>query len=202
MTQRSPKHRTRPAPSPVEQHVGPRLRELRLERGYRLKEVAQGTGLSISFLSMLENGACDITLGRLLKLVAFYRVGIADLVPDEWQQPKDDSIVRRNERRKISSPSEGVSLYLLAPDGTDRRAMTPELVVYTEGAEIIDFDSHEGDEFIFFVSGSIELIREGHEPAILRAGDSAYYSARIPHRHRNVGKRGAKVLAAVTPARL
>jgi mannose-6-phosphate isomerase-like protein (cupin superfamily) len=167
-----------------------------------LKEVAAGTGVSVSFLSVVENGASDITLGRLLRLLEFYRVGVSDLLPDNWQQSKDELIVRRTERREINSPSEGVSLYLLAPDGMQTRAMTPELIVYDQHAEIIDFDSHNGDEFIYVIKGVIELIREGHEPAILRAGDSAYYDARTPHRHRNIGKRSAEVLAAVTPARL
>jgi quercetin dioxygenase-like cupin family protein len=187
---------------PVERQVGPRLRELRLERGYRLKEVADATGLSMSFLSMVENAACDITLGRLMRLVAFYRIGIAELVPDDWHDAKDESVVRRNERRHISSPTEGVDLYLLAPDGARARAMTPELIVYNAGAEIVDYDAHDGEEFIFVVSGAVELIRDGRQPVVLRSGDSAHYPGDVPHRHRNAGKSRAKVLVTVTPARL
>lgn len=183
-----------------QQHVGSRLRECRLERGYRLKEVAHGTGLSMSFLSMVENELCDITLGRLMRLVAFYRIGIAELLPDEGHHSKSRDIVRRSERRHISSPSEGVDLYLLAPDGS--RAMTPEIVVYQPGAEILEYDSHEGEEFLFVITGAIELIREGKDPVVLRAGDSAYYRGSEPHRHRNTGIGVAKALVTVTPARL
>ena len=80
--------------------------------------------------------------------------------------------------------------------------MTPELIVYNQGAEILEYDAHPGDEFLFVVSGAIELIREARTPVVLRAGDSAYYPGWIPHRHRNAANGRAKVLITVTPARL
>ena len=46
--------------------LGARLRELRRSRGVSLAEVAEGTGISASFLSTVEKGKSDITVSRLM----------------------------------------------------------------------------------------------------------------------------------------
>jgi quercetin dioxygenase-like cupin family protein len=179
--------------------IGARLQAVRVARGYSLKEVAEGAELSASFLSMVENEQCDITVGRLLRLLVFYGVGISELVPD-GADTTDDVVVRRADRRHIDSASEGVQLFLLAPELP--RIMSPELLVFEPGAVVAEFDCHDGEEFIYVKQGTIELILEGREPIALRTGDSAYYAASRPHMHRNVGKTKATMLAVVTPPRI
>ena len=44
--------------------LGARLRQLRRSRGVSLADVAEGTGISSSFLSMVEKGKSDITISR------------------------------------------------------------------------------------------------------------------------------------------
>jgi Helix-turn-helix domain len=56
--------------SPVES-LGTKLRSLRLARRLALTEVAAGTGISSSFLSLVENGKNDLTVARLIKLVSY-----------------------------------------------------------------------------------------------------------------------------------
>ena len=80
----------------LENHVGERLRELRRERGLSLAEVAEGTGISTSFLSVLETGRSDITLGRLMKLVKFFGTSVEELLPEA---PSVDASLVRVTRR-------------------------------------------------------------------------------------------------------
>src|SRR5438105_3725718 len=61
--------------------LGDALKALRRQRGYSLVQVAKETGISKSFLSLVESGRSDITIGRLLRLVTFYGAHIADLLP-------------------------------------------------------------------------------------------------------------------------
>jgi transcriptional regulator with XRE-family HTH domain len=44
--------------------LGGALRELRKEKGSSLVQVADATGISKSFLSLVESGRSDITIGR------------------------------------------------------------------------------------------------------------------------------------------
>ena len=62
-------------------HLGGALRALRLQRRASLVEVASATGISKSFLSLVENDRSDITIGRLLRLVNYYGADMADLFP-------------------------------------------------------------------------------------------------------------------------
>ena len=79
--------------------LGEKLRQLRLERGESLTRVADATGISSSFLSLVETGRSDLTVARLVRLAAHYGVPVTDLLPDE----EDDrpEIVRRKNQRRI-----------------------------------------------------------------------------------------------------
>ncbi len=71
--------------------LGTRLRQLRKSRGVSLAEVAEGTGISASFLSMVEKGKSDITVSRLMRLVHWFGVSIADLVQEPDRSPSRSS---------------------------------------------------------------------------------------------------------------
>jgi transcriptional regulator with XRE-family HTH domain len=54
--------------------LGPRIRELRQGRGLTLEQVAADTGLSVSFLSMLERDKVSISVDNLERLANYYEV--------------------------------------------------------------------------------------------------------------------------------
>src|SRR6476646_7075749 len=60
--------------------VGPRLRQLRLEREATLTDLAEETGISVSTLSRLESGQRKPTLELLLPLARAHRVALDELV--------------------------------------------------------------------------------------------------------------------------
>ena len=52
------------------------------------------------------------------------------------------------------------------------------------GRSMDEFDGwvrHEGEEFLYVLTGVIRLYTEFYEPAELRRGDSAYYDATMGH---------------------
>lgn len=175
--------------------LGSRLRTLRQERRYSLAQVAAGAELSTSFLSLVENGRSDITISRLVRLLNFYKVGISDLLSDSGS--RDEIVVRKEDTLDLYSSSEGIAMFLLAPDG--RRAMMPILCEFDPEGHSAEFSKHEGEEFVHVLKGSIELQVEGSELVVLEPGDSAYFQARRPHSYRNVGGGTARVIAVVTP---
>src|SRR5262249_40404772 len=78
--------------------LGEALKLLRHQRGHSLIEVSRGTGISRSFLSLVESGRSDITIGRLLRLVTFYGAQISDLLPQD--EAHDPIVVKREEQRE------------------------------------------------------------------------------------------------------
>jgi XRE family transcriptional regulator, regulator of sulfur utilization len=57
-----------------------RLRELRQERGQRLKDVSEIAGISIPYLSDLERGRTNPSLETLQTLAAAYGISVHDLL--------------------------------------------------------------------------------------------------------------------------
>ena len=62
----------------------------------------------------------------------------------------------------------------------------------TELADPAEWSSHEGEEFIYILSGSIELHTEFYEPLRLDSGDSAYFDSQMRHTFVNLGTRGRR----------
>jgi transcriptional regulator with XRE-family HTH domain len=176
--------------------MGARLRALRNENGYSLADVAKGTGLSASFLSLVENDRSDITISRLMRVVDFYGIRMSELIEEVPQV--DSMVVRKDEHRHLYSRAEGIDVHLLAP--TAQGAMMPVLTIYEPRGEWAQFKSAPGTEvFIHVLAGRLELDVEGHEPVVLRTGDSAYFRADRPHRLRNPGKSVVRTIGVVTP---
>jgi quercetin dioxygenase-like cupin family protein/DNA-binding Xre family transcriptional regulator len=185
------------ATTPSRTHsLGEALRTLRAARGYSLGDVAAATGISRSFLSLVENGKSDITVGRLTRLLEFFDVSLSDLVPAP--APADPEIVRPAERRLLRSESEGIDFILLAPDR--ERQMMPMLVEFQPGAQLAEHGQHPGEEFILVLSGELELDLERSAPRRLKAGDAAYYPGTRPHRYRNASQtKPLRLLCVDTP---
>jgi transcriptional regulator with XRE-family HTH domain len=174
-----------------------RLKALRQQQGLSLADVATGTGLSASFISLIENGKSDITFSRLYRLVQFYGIGLTDLAPN---RESSLSIVRAGEERRIYSPAEGIEVVLLVADTT--RLMLPMLVTYQPGAEMSELAKHEGEDFLHVTEGCFLLEIEGSESVILEKGDSAYYSAAVPHKQRNLSTSISSFFGVMTPPML
>lgn len=178
--------------------LGQRLRQLRASRGLSLAEVADGTAISPSFLSIVENGQSDITVSRLMRLVNWYGVSVADLLQDADTSPV--RVVRANEHRSLELSNERIEILMLTPDG--HSAMLPVINVYAEGGAMADAARHEGEEFVHVLAGTIELTIGDAEPLVLGPGDSAYYRGDVPHSFRNTGKGEARFLGVTTPPNL
>ena len=179
--------------------LGERLRAVRAERGFSLAKVARGTSISQSFLSLVETGQTDITIGRLIRLVAFYGLHVSDLLPPSLSS--DRIVVRKGEQQHISSPAEGIDVYLLTSD-TSRRTMMPIVVTFEPGGGLAEYTEHDGEEFVHVLKGSIRAEIDGHEPIILRKDDNVHFRANRRHSYRNPGKSTAIVLAVITPPTL
>lgn len=175
-----------------------KLRALRQQRNLSLSDVADGTQISASFLSLVENGKSDITIGRLTRLVEFFGISITDLLPSSNQD--DAHVVRKGEGPRLRSPVESIEIALLTPD--TRRSMMPMLLDFEPGAHRAEYGSHPPgtEEFLHVISGELILELEGGEPRRLRAGDSAYYPGDRPHMFRNASQsRRLRVLCINNP---
>jgi len=52
--------------------IGPKIKEIRLQKGLKLKDVADKTGLPISLISQAENNNTAPSLSTLIKLANYF----------------------------------------------------------------------------------------------------------------------------------
>ena len=93
---------------PAAETVGAHLRQARSARSLSLADVAQATGISASFLSLVEKDKSDITIGRLVRLIDFYGISISDILPGAVSSGYPQVVRRRSggcstRRRKAST---------------------------------------------------------------------------------------------------
>jgi transcriptional regulator with XRE-family HTH domain len=162
--------------------VGAALRQVRTARSLSLQDVATATGISASFLSMVENDRSDITIGRLVKLIEFYGISVTDLLPFSAAAEYPE-VVTPDARKLLHSPAEGISLSLLAVD--TQRQLMPLEAEFEPGAGVAEPGRHAGEEWVYVLEGELRLELDGVEPRILGPGDAAYYPAERPHRLTN-----------------
>jgi len=171
------------------QLVGRQLRKLRNERGLSLTEVAEATGISQSFLSLVETGKNDITFGRLVRVLEFYGVGFDDLLGE----PAGDVVVlRAGDVSHVVSSGEGIDVLMLAHKL--HAPMTPLIAVYEPGGETSEPVAGPHDQFVYVLEGSVEITLETKEPIRLNAGDSAYIVSDRPRSYRNPARKKSRVL--------
>jgi transcriptional regulator with XRE-family HTH domain len=162
------------------QSLGARLKAVRRARRLSLAEVSEATDVSASFLSLVENDKSDIAIGRLVRLIEFYGISIADLLPGESVSGRYPDVVTSAARRRLHSESEGIDIYLLTSMTRDRQMM-PLLVEIDPGARLAEPGRHAGEEWVHVLDGRLRLELEGVEARILHAGDSGYYPSSRPH---------------------
>jgi DNA-binding transcriptional MerR regulator/mannose-6-phosphate isomerase-like protein (cupin superfamily) len=173
-------------------NLGLRLRLVRSSRGLSLAEVANEVGISVGFLSAIERSAMSASVATLRRLAKFYKLNILDFFD---QSGAKQYLVRPSERRQLQA-SDGVRMELLA---WGNPVMEPHLFHVAPGAGSGEEEySHEGEEFLFLLSGALSLVVDGKE-FWLQKGDSFYFESSTPHRWANTTKKEAVVLWVNTP---
>ena len=110
-------------------------------------------------------------------LVSCYRISITDLLKDG--NANQLHVVKATGRKELALDGEGISVFLLAPEGG--HAMLPVLNDYAVHGHMEEPAKHEGEEFVFVLEGTIELTIEG-EPSGSRRGRQRLLPGRRPAR--------------------
>jgi transcriptional regulator with XRE-family HTH domain len=185
-------------------HIGGKIRELRKKAGFVLQDLSDRTGLSKSLLSQIEKEVISPPVATLLKISKALNVNIGFFFQDSDPDEKV-VLVRRDESKVIDSRyfgrEESGYYYEALAYKKPKKYMEPFLVEFKrKRAEKLSYFSHEGEEFIYLLEGRLEF-RTEDQHYLLYPGDSLYFESSIPHAYRALGRRNAKALTVVYPAR-
>jgi DNA-binding transcriptional MerR regulator/mannose-6-phosphate isomerase-like protein (cupin superfamily) len=183
--------KVRPAADGSASAIGMHLRQLRARRKLSLAQVADAVGISVGFLSAMERSQMSGSVGTLRKLARFYKTNILDFFDANGASSRQ---VRSSER-KVLEAGAGVRMELLAWGNT---VMEPHLFRIAPDSGSGDSYTHEGEEFIYILSGELEIALNDEEYR-LKPGDSFYFESATPHRWKNPGRKETVVLWVNTP---
>ena len=176
-------------------NLGQRVRDLRKARGWTLEQAAVQAGLARSTLSKIENGQMSPTYEALKKLAE----GLAVSVPQLFTPPSRAQVTgRRAVTRAGEGQAQATATYeheLLAQALT-RKQMLPYRA-RIRARDIAEFDGwvrHDGEEFLYVLTGMVRLYTEFYEPVDMKRGDSAYYDATMGHNVVSVSEEDATIL--------
>lgn len=176
-------------------NLGARVRALRKAHNWTLEQAAQKAGLARSTLSKIENGQMSPTFDAVKKLAE----GLNISVPQLFTPPRGDQILGR---MAVTRSGEGkphttaTYEHELLGAGLKSKQMIPYRACI-RARSIDEFDGwvrHDGEEFLYVLSGTLTFYTEFYEPIEMRSGDSAYYDAAMGHNVVSVGQQDAVIL--------
>ena len=175
----------------VRRDLGKRLKDLRGRRGATLAEMAEETGISRSFLHMVESGESDISVGRLVAISNYFGTSVAELLAPH-QGTLDIEVFGRDDGRQFVSVEDGVDIRFL---GRSRWKLSPTMVEYEvdsqvtfslDDPEFLSQDLHR-EMFLHVISGAFALVPPTDPQVRLAKGQSALVRGRLS-RIENVGR--------------
>ncbi len=164
--------------------VGKRIQTYREKLGLEVDDLAGKVGLPAQLISNFEDGQVAPSIGVMVKLARALGQRVGTFTDD---QAAADPIVTRLAEREESIAShkentEGHYRYFAMGAGKTDRHMEPFYIKISPKAEVNEKDvsTHEGEEFIVVVSGTVELTY-GKDVHVLKEGDTMYYNSLVPH---------------------
>jgi len=191
---------------------GKRITELCKTYSISVEVLSERSGLPIEMIERIQKEDLIPDLAPLVKIARALGVRLGTLLDDH---EKLGPVIARagaaedtarfitglpdaNKSSTTEKRQGGLTFKALASEKGGRH-MEPFIVDIEPSAEQ-QKSTHEGEEFIYIISGSLAL-EYGSQKEVLNAGDSVYYDSIVPHRVISADGKPVKILAVIyTPA--
>lgn len=207
------------------EELGKRIRQERLKRGYTIRELAEYSGLSKGFISLIERDKAHPSITSLKKIAQFFGISVVGLFgigndtdeKAEVNRIHDEStsfenlnknkinnyidkieIVRNGSRKKLIFSYSSIEYEMVTPD-MQRKLQILHLKLNpgdTSGEK--PFPSGIGEKCALVLKGTLEYIIDGNT-IILEEGDSVYFPSKCTQSWKGLGTEPIEVLIVMTP---
>ena len=181
--------------------VGAKIKALRETREISVAELAERTGLEEEQIARIEDNIDIPSLAPLIKIARALGVRLGTFLDDQddhgavvWRkQETSDTISFSNNSMDARTH---MHYRALSKSKADRH-MEP-FIIDIDTTDSLDYvlSSHEGEEFIFVMEGTVE-VAHGKKKYVIEAGDTIYYDCIVPHHVHGFEGQAAKILAVV-----
>lgn len=174
-----------------------KLKSLRLGKGLTMEELAALSGVSVATISKIEKHQQKPAFETVLRVARALQINFVQMVEEESGPP-----AKYMARRVLTEPDAAVEYdgefykYLIHSGELTQKAMVP-LVMHIKTREVpplADWSTHEGEEFLYVLSGIVEIHTGEYAPKILHQGASCYFDSTMRHAYVSKGDRDAMIL--------
>ena len=184
--------------------IGEKIQSIRTSKQLTVEDVAERSGLQVAQIERIENNEDFPTLAPLIKIARVLGVRLGTFLDDQTElgpvvSRKKEMV--KNEAIAFTSDDANnkkhMDYFSLSQDKSGRH-MEPFFIhaLPVEPGESFEASSHEGEEFIYVLSGVLE-INYGKQTYVLEEGDSIYYDSIVKHHVHAANAEGAKIIGVV-----
>ena len=169
--------------------VGKKIKQERLKKKMSLDRVANETGFSIDYLKKVESGKKIPPVGALLQIARALEI-------DSGFFLKEQESNLRNRIKAYTKRTENYAYTTLTPGAENKHLKAFKVAIEPMTDHKGVGYQHEGEEFVYVLSGRIEVIVGDHVNT-LDAGESLHFNSGIRHKLRNIGDEKAELVVVI-----
>ena len=174
--------------------IGNRNRQLRINNGLTLQELASRTELTKGFLSQLERNLASPSLQTLDDISEALGTTLSVFFKEE----EDEKIVFTEEDVFVDEQP-GYTIHWIVPNA-QKNSMEPIILELKNGCRSKEIGPHEGEEIGYVLSGRVWLVRESiSKDVLVKKGETFYITGDEAHYLENRGSAKASVLWISSP---
>ncbi|MCF1740863.1 helix-turn-helix domain-containing protein [Paradevosia shaoguanensis] len=168
--------------------VGALIRARRQQLRMTLQALGDAAGVSVGYLSQVERDHATPSLGTLAQIARSLDLGVDYFIATP---SAEDGLTRSTERNRFSVDGSSIIYERIAADFTGN--VLSSFILNVPPGYRSETVSHEGEEILFVLSGSISL-RLDEEDVTLSDGDSMHFRGNRPHSWTNDSDEIARLL--------
>jgi mannose-6-phosphate isomerase-like protein (cupin superfamily) len=181
--------------------VGSRIKSIREAKSITVEQVAERSGLTPAQLDIIENDRSLPSLSPLIKIARALGVRLGTFLDDSDSLGpvvcrKDSQTAGISFSSQTAHSHNNLNFFALAQSKAGRH-MEPFLINIDSATDSdYQLSSHEGEEFLYVLEGTIEVTYGKHTFAV-HTGESIYYDSIVEHNVHAANESKAKILAVV-----
>jgi len=172
--------------------TGENIKKIRIDRNISRRQLAESIEKDELYLKLVEEEGLEVSVSDLLKVADILDTDVSSLIDGMGLYEKGVVITRQDSRVRVERKTR-LDYESLAPHYSGRH-VEPFLVEIKEN-DIVEYSSHEGEEFHYVMSGVLKIAVDDKE-YILNPGDTIYFDSSFPHALSAVGEK-VNILAAI-----
>ena len=172
--------------------IGHKIKQLRVQKGLTLEELASRCELTKGFLSQMERNLTSPSIATLNDILEALGTSLSEF----FREAKEEKVVFQSKDFFVDE-RDGYTVNWIVPN-SQKNEMEPILIEILPDQKSFEVSPSDGEEFGYVLDGRVTLIN-GDKEYVVKKGETFYLDGKNFHYLRNDRKTIAKILWISTP---